>query len=799
LHRFFWGGLYEIKTTRQQGETMLKLRPGILSAVPGLLALTSVSLAAEQSMVLEEVLVTAQFRSERLQETPIAITAVTADMLQQRSQTSVQEVAAQAPNVTLTRSSAAFGPSVTASIRGVGQYDFNPAYEPGVGMYVDDVYYGSIAGTIFDLLDLERVEILRGPQGTLAGKNSIGGAVKLFSKRPTGDGSGFIEASYGSYNRVDVRGSGDFALIDDKLLMRVSGVTKQRDGFVSILDYGCKFPNSGVPLRNNTANCKIGEQSGIDYSGARASLLWIASDKVDVNIIADYTHDTSSPPGSVLVYANNPSAHVSQFPGVVYDSRFVPTGKAYYNYASFSIPDGVHTGGLFGDVPVQALNLSNSSDFQGWGVSAQINWTVSDSLSFTSITAHREFEAAWNTDGDLSPLQLALGADRLEHRQFSQEFRLNGTAGAVDYTVGLYYYDQKTVYPSHQLLVYPPVYPLDFLQNDPVNADTQAAFAHAVWHVNDKLNLTAGVRYTEESKDYTFSRLNRDGTPNPFLGNLHGLSREYEGSKTDFRVSVDYKWTPDLMTYAQVATGFKGGGIGPRPFNPDQARPFNPEELTAYEVGIKSTLAGGALRLNAAAFYNDYTDIQLTLLSCPQFGGPGPCALPQNAGDAEVKGVELEMEGRFGGFGFDLSASYLDFEYTWIHPQAGGAAQPNGVQIGMITPFTPEVKASAGLQYEFGLGGGGSLTPRIDVTYQDEMYTNAVNKPTNYVDSRTLANARLTWRAPSGETSVAAEVTNLANKYYYVSKFDLVGAGAGYSTAVLGAPRMWAVTVRHNF
>jgi iron complex outermembrane receptor protein len=193
------------------------LRPGILTVVPGLLALSTVTLAAETVGVLEEVLVTAQFRSERLQDTPIAITAITADMLQQRSQTSVQEVAAQAPNVTLTRASAAFGPSVSASIRGIGQYDFNPALEPGVGMYVDDVYYSSLTGTIFDLLDLERVEILRGPQGTLAGRNSIGGAVKLFSKRPTGDGSGFIEASYGAYNRVDVRGSADFALIPEKV------------------------------------------------------------------------------------------------------------------------------------------------------------------------------------------------------------------------------------------------------------------------------------------------------------------------------------------------------------------------------------------------------------------------------------------------------------------------------------------------------------------------------------------------------------------------------------------------------
>lgn len=773
-------------------------RPGILIVVPGLLALSTVSLAGETEGVLEEVLVTAQFRSERLQDTPIAITAITADMLQQRSQTSVQEVAAQAPNVTLTRASAAFGPSVSASIRGIGQYDFNPAVEPGVGMYVDDVYYSSLTGTIFDLLDLERVEILRGPQGTLAGRNSIGGAVKLFSKRPTGDGSGFIEASYGAYNRVDVRGSADFALVPEKLLMRLSGVTKQRDGFFSILDYGCLNPGGGVPPRNNTDDCKVGEQSGIDYSGARASLLWVAADSVDVNIIADYTHDTSSPPGNVLVFANNSSSNVSQYPGVTFDSRFVPTGEAYYNFATFNAPDGTFTIAPGVTVPIQGLNLSSRSDFQGWGVSAQVNWKISDALTLTSITAHREFDAAWQTDGDYSPLQVALGADELEHRQFSQELRLNGAAGAVDYTVGAYFFDQKSVYPSHQLILYAPI-PLDFLQNDPVEADTQAVFTHAVWHVTDKLNLTGGLRYTEESKDYTFSRLNRDGTPNAFLGALNGVTATYEGSQVDYRANADYRWTDRLMTYVQVSTGFKGGGIGPRPFVREQARAFGPEKLTAYEVGVKSTLANGTVRLNAAAFFNDYTDIQLTLLSCPQFGGPGPCALPQNAGDAEMKGVEVEIEAQpVDGLTFDVSASYLDFEYTRIDPLAGGPAQPGGVQLGMITPFTPEVKASAGVQYEFELDAGGSLTPRVDVSYQDELYTNAVNGPNNLVDSRTLSNARLTWRSPSQDTSISAEVTNLTGKYYYVSKFDLSSA-AGIAAAQVGAPRMWAVTLRHNF
>jgi iron complex outermembrane receptor protein len=194
---------------------------------------TSTAQTTAASDQLQEIVVTAQFRSENLQQTPIAITAVNAAMLEQRNQTDISQVAAQAPNVTLQPNGAAFGASMVAFIRGVGQTDFDLALEPGVGIYVDDVYYATLTGSLLDLLDLDRVEILRGPQGTLAGKNSIGGAIKLFTQKPTGEG-GFLEAGYGSLHRVDIRGAGDFTLVPDKLFVRVSVASKHHDGYVSI-------------------------------------------------------------------------------------------------------------------------------------------------------------------------------------------------------------------------------------------------------------------------------------------------------------------------------------------------------------------------------------------------------------------------------------------------------------------------------------------------------------------------------------------------------------------------------------
>ncbi|MDR2216650.1 MAG: TonB-dependent receptor, partial [Nevskiaceae bacterium] len=218
---------------------------------------------------LEEVVVTAQFREQRLQDTPIAITAVTAELLDARNQTSLTQVAAQAPNVVLTETGGAFGPGMAARIRGIGQADYIAALEPGVGIYVDDVYYPSLTGANFDLLDLERVEVLRGPQGTLSGRNAIGGAVKMYSVKPQGDGTGSIRATYGSRSLLDLRGMGDFALVPDSLFVRVSGVSRKQNGYVDIIDYGCAFPDSGIPhyaLRDARDNCYNGSEGGKDYS-----------------------------------------------------------------------------------------------------------------------------------------------------------------------------------------------------------------------------------------------------------------------------------------------------------------------------------------------------------------------------------------------------------------------------------------------------------------------------------------------------------------------------------------------------
>jgi iron complex outermembrane receptor protein len=512
----------------------------------------------------------------------------------------------------------------------------------------------------------------------------------------------------------------------------------------------------------------------------------------------------------VLLYASNANPNIRVGDGSVpYDSRFVPPKGSYYNYADYYSPAGTFYTQAAGPAGPRgtAIALSETknvpgSKFNGWGLSGKMDWKLTDRLALEAISAYREYDTDFTNDDDLSPLAIGNGHSQLDFHSFSQELRLNGAFGAddaVEYTLGGFYMDQKSVYRTYQDLRYVAVYPLQFQGNDPVNADNKAAFAHATWHATDKLTLTGGLRYTKEHKDYTFSRRNRDGTVNPYLALVNGAVGNYDGSKTDYRANVQYQWTPDIMTYVQVSTGFKGGGIGPRPFNAAQAREFGPEQLTAYEAGVKTDLFDKRLRLNGALFFSKYKDILLSLLSCPQFGGPGPCALPQNAGDADVKGLELEAMIRpTDALSIDASYSYLDFQYTSINPQAGGPTRPTGVQDWMVTPYTAKSKWSIGAQYEIAVGKG-TVTPRIDASHQGDMYSNAVNGPRNKIDAYLLMNARVTWRTAEKDWETSFEITNLANKYYLLTSFDLTGAGAGNTNGQPGRPREVAFTVKKQF
>jgi len=834
------------------------LAAGLLVALPAL---------AQQQPVgnLEEIIVTAEFRAANVQNTPIAITAVNAEMLDARSQTNLYQITAQAPNVSLRPAGSSFGSALVAYIRGIGQSDFNPSVEPGVGIYVDDVYYSTITGNLLDLLDLDRVEVLRGPQGTLAGRNAIGGAIKLFTRQPDGRDDLNISITKGSFDRTEVKGAAGLTLVPDKLYARIAGVAKAQDGYITRYDFACQnnLPAAGtpggLPRYTQSQGCKLGNEGGASYTSGRFSLRWDATDKFQLDFSASITNDNSEAQPSVLVAvagdhsgssipilsptlagtftpnpAFNPAAatlvpsfydnngnHVFDAGDVPYDTRFVTGGK-FYNYSTY-IDDGKSTpytqfqGGTPGkDTSVwKPYVITPVNTLSSWDAAVNLHWKISDTLALLAVFSHRTYDNHFAEDTDGSPIAVQQLLQVLKHEQDTEELRFSWSLKSVDLTFGAFYLDQKT---NEDARVDLPYVGFDFIHGpDRVPATNKAIYANAALHLTENTDLSLGIRDSKDTKSYTFQRHNPDGSdvqpcalvgglfPNPFFWESvnppncgvfgdNNLSIPYSSSHTDYRVALSHDFGKSLMLYGQYSTGYKAGGNNARPFFPSQSHAFNPETLDSVEVGLKSTI-GGNVRLNAAIFSNTYNDIQLPTNTC-FWAPPGqqqPCASQDNIGDADVWGAELEAEWHPGEhFSLDASYSHLNFDYTRVEAASS-------VKLGMISPYTPENKASLGVQYRFGLKGGGTVTPRLDEVYTDQVYSNAANAPTNLIPAYTLTNIRVTWRGAKELWETSLEGTNLGDKYYYVTLFDLTGGGSGYINGQPGRPREWAMTFKRNF
>jgi iron complex outermembrane recepter protein len=839
--------------------------------------------AGTASAQLEEIIVTAEFREANVQDTPIAITAVNAAMLESRGQTNIVEVANQAPNVTMTPAGQAAGSAMITFIRGIGQTDFNYALEPGVGMYVDEIYYPNLTGSMVELLDIDRVEIARGPQGTLAGRNSIGGSVKIYSVEPThGGNTGTAELTVGNFDQIAIKGAADLTFVEDKLSARISGVSSSRNGYVTRVDYKCTHPSWGGPTFQNGRldNCKLGDLGGESFTGGRLALLWTPSETVRVKVLGDLINQDNESAAQVLTRVTD-SRHLAQplspagtltgtgqynpatgiqegtfldvdgsmtstADRVYLNSQFVTHGQyrgdpivddPYITYATFldSMPAQVNR-------PYSPQTTDPGVEFDDQGLSVQIDWDLTDNLSLKWISAWREYEDVFAYDTDGTPFFSQGGTQGLNHEHKTHELRFSGVGlnERLDWTAGAYYVDQTRANHIGQIDLY--YAQLNFIHGpDPTPSDSQALFAHTAWHLTDRLDLSVGYRKTEDSKFYQWQRHNPDGTeivpclgppplpgganslanpPNCAIFGFSSLSQTFESDRDDYRVAIDYTINDNLMLYGSFATGYKGGGINPRPFFAVQIATFGEEEVETTEIGVKATLANGRIRLNGAFFTNDQVGIQLNQAQCEVPFGPGgsviigpPCAKPANVGDADTDGVELEMEiAATDRLSFDFMASSLDFQYTRLDPSvAHSSVVPGGrgqMTLDMRTPFTPETTWSAGIQYEFPLGGGGSLTARVDASFQDEVYTQAVNyaqaqplndRKTAFISDYTLAHARVTWRSASGDWETALDVSNLTDELYYQNIVDGVYTTIGYQAGVVGPPRMWTMAFRKSF
>ncbi len=727
-----------------------------------LVALTSVAGTAALAQT-DEIVVTAQFREQNLQDAPLAITAVTGDMLERRSQTELSEIARQAPNVTLAAQNQEYGSAMIAYIRGIGQNDPNFAVEPGVGIYIDDVYLPTLTGSLLDLMDVDRVEVLRGPQGTLAGRNSIGGAIKMYSVKPKGDNSGSFQVTYGSYDRIDIRGIYDLP-ITETLAMRVSGVSKNETGYIKRLDYALTHPGTNVPTQATGQDPVLGRDGGVSMAGAKIALRWQPNDSVDINLSGDYTRERNDAGVSTLLYANadgalnndptRPWLRGTDGMAIPYNCMFVASGPnscdtltgydgRYVSYATFN---NLYPGDS--QFPYTPLALDPHRDMDNYGAALTMDIGLSENLSLFSVTSYRKYKTDWSYDVDGSPLAPNLLNQTQTNEQWSQEIRLNGQLfeDFVDFTVGGFYFDTDSFYTGRINIAYAE---LDFIHGpDPTPSTNKAVFANVTLNLSEDLHLTGGVRNSWDKKDYLYRRRNPDLTPvqgpcNFFLGamtagpvdignqpncllfGVDGTTATFKNSQLDWRVALDYRFNEALMVYGQIATGYRAGGFNARPFFPSQATPHVPETITSYELGLKSDLFDNRLRLNLAGFYFPYDNIVLNSTFCADLpvGQQSPCLRPSNVGSAKVKGFEAEAAFYpIPEISIDASLSYLDFQYKEIDPTAG-----TGVALGDITPYTPEWQYSIGVQYDIEDVWGGGLSFRFDGSYQSEIFTEAGN------------------------------------------------------------------------
>ena len=807
---------------------------------------------------LEEIVVTARFREENLQETPLAITAVTGTLLEARGATSTLDLDAFVPNTVIAPLGAGWGSTAAAFIRGIGLGDNSLSFEPGVPIYIDDVYHGRPQGAVMDLLDVERVEVLRGPQGTLFGKNTLGGAVRIVSRKPDGDGSGFLDVGAGSRDRLNIRGSYDFAL-SDTVYARVSASAKTQDGYFDILDYECVngagtlgFGGAGITagVFNTTSELTtaitthpaiggiaLGSVTGptddrgcvVDHLGSenvesgRVAVRFMPSDTVEINVVADLTNiDQQGPADKYTIQLRTTDgvpptvqAGINSWNNNVALPVFGPGGQFDGRFQT----DGEYTGyHRFGYDPLTRRTTPNVNELTHWGLQSTVDWDVTDNVSFKSTTSYREFDNSYGRDSDGTPIPQLFTWDTAKHEQFTQEFQLNGLAGSMqrlEWTTGLFYYD---AFDSNQGYVNTFTYTSNFSDHKDVQDLTNyAAYAHFNYAITERLNLSGGVRYTDDEKVANIYRVTGNTAP-PGIGlpqyvlipNTEVVAESEEWSP---KISVDYKFTDTIMGYAQYSTGFRGGGFGPRPANSLQVAAFDPEYTDNFEIGVKSDWLDSRLRFNGDIYYMETTDKQLATQTC------APCApvvvawfRTVNTGESRNWGVEAEILAEpVESFRIDFSMGYQNYLVTDLGTAAGlfiyvPDTAPDASIRGdvMYSPRTPEWNLGLGMQYEFNVGNGATLVPRFDYTWQDDIWfaTNPVAGIVNEQDGRQPAygvvNARVTWTNPDASWSVSAYAINLTDEYYFYGKLSLL-ANSGREQGNPAAPREVGLNFRYNF
>ena len=666
-------------------------------------------------------------------------------------------------------------------------------------------------GSIFDLLDLERVEVLRGPQGTLFGKNAIGGTIRLISKKPDGNGGGSLSVTAGNYNRLEARGSANFTLVDDRVFARISFSSKKADGWFNVLDYVCvhgpdslgtggtglppspAFPNGVQPVHLVSAlapgtGCVADTLNDENVQSGRVALRFVINDASDFNLIADITNQRQKGPADKYsVIDGSPTAAgglnagwnaVIVAPiygaGVGWDSRFV-TNSMYTNYSSYTDP-------------ISGRAIPNINNLEHWGVAGTYEVKLADNMNLKSVTGYRRWWNTFGRDSDGSPLPNNFTYDDTTHRQFTEEVQLTGTAQHLDWAAGAFYYDAYDTNRGFDSL-----YPGFIYQNDTYvdqNTRNWAVFGQGTYHVNDKLSFTAGARYTHDEKNATITITSFTGV----IGLDHqvrAVDREQRRLHAVDRLSLD-RGLHDLF---EVLHRLQGRRVrARRPANGLQTAPFKPETLKTLELGSKAEFMNGRVRFNSDIFFEHYLDQQTFSQQLDSSGANWFREV--NAGKAKIWGLEGELQAEpVDRLLFEGSFGYMNYD---LYDNGGNALLFTGNNCNgerCYSQRTPKWTGALGLQYGIPVSNG-TVTPRIDATYQSQVFFTSNNQGEQ--DGYALINGRLTWESQSKSWDLALWGRNLANKEYFAGKLSLIGF-FGREQGNPGAPREWGLTFEHHF
>jgi iron complex outermembrane recepter protein len=711
-----------------------------------LLCATSASAQNENIRnTIEEVLVTAQKKEESLQESPVAVTALTGNNLERQFALDLKDISGTVPSLVVT-SVVNSGMTAAISIRGIGVQEADGFIDPSVGVVVDGVYQGSNTTALLDLFDIEQLEILRGPQGTLFGANTIGGVVNVTTKKPEPEFGGTAKISAGNYGRRDAALAINIPLVDDVLLSKIAVMQKTFDGFYTDVQNGA-------------------DRGGQDVLSARAYLSYIGAENFDANLQFEYGRGRNGSP-VVMNYATQDMA------------LYVP------NYSkSLSDKEDYRT----------AVQVKDASDYDIGGVTLTMNWDF-ENTTLTSITNYRDFELDEWTDQDGSPESLFDTHRVTNNRQMSQELRANtNVTDRFELTTGFYYFFQNwqldsfsdltafdAALPEYETFIYPD-------QDD----ESYSFFAQGYYDLTGSVRLQLGLRYTYQEKELYV--LNQTGSSGAIVAETPAEGKDH-WENIGWRLGFDWQINDDAMLYAYQARGFKSGGFNARISFPEDIGPYDPEVVDTWEVGAKTDWLEGKLRANMAVFYNDYKDLQVDQLN---YVGANVVTRVENAAEAVIQGMELELVAvPLPGLTFNTTFSYLDAEYQDFFFDVD-ADPSNGQEdaSGLSLRNAPEVQASVGAAYDFNVGAGYS-TINLVATYTDERDTDTRNHPVGRVDELVLYNASVRWTDNSETWSIALQGKNLTDEKYIASGFHAPGV---MNFASYGARRTIAAEVSYNF